>query len=107
MTISHLVVLLLPAFSPAAFAADPHHFNDVHQALSAARASPPLEAQAICRDLPSLPAPAEVDLRALYDELSVPKICPKLEPVAKALGQCTDPKFLAWNAPCVVSLASG
>ena len=78
------------------------HFNDVHQALSAARGSTALEAQSICLDLPSLPIVSESDLRALYDELKNPKICGDLDPVSQALGQCGDAKYhrlvAAWLA---------
>ena len=69
------------------------HFNDVHQALSAARGSTPMEAQSICEDLPSLPILSENDLRALYAELKAPKICQDLEPVSQALGQCGDARY--------------
>ncbi len=69
------------------------HFNDAHEALSAARGSPPVEAQAICENLPSLPILSENDVLALYSELKDPKICADLEPVSSALGQCGDPKY--------------
>ena len=71
----------------------PRHFNDVHQALSAARGSSPLESQSICQDLPSLPVGSESDVRALYAELKTPRICGQLEPVSEALGRCVDAKY--------------
>jgi hypothetical protein len=78
------------------------HFSDVHEALSAAHGSTPLEAQSICQDLPSLPVVSEDDVRALYAELTDPKICGDLEPVSQALGQCGDAKYqpliAAWLA---------
>ncbi|MFI5346063.1 MAG: HEAT repeat domain-containing protein [Elusimicrobiota bacterium] len=88
-----IAVLLLLPLARSSIAADAHHFNDVHQALSAARASAPLEAEAICRDLASLQVLSADDVRALYDELKNPRICPKQEPVANALGQCGDDKY--------------
>jgi|CXWL01.1.fsa_nt_gi HEAT repeat protein len=94
---------LLLTSSQAGFGEDRlRHFNDVHQALSAALASAPSEAQAICQDLPSLPIVSENDVHALYGELKKPKICGDLEPVAQALSQCGDAKYhpliAAWLA---------
>ena len=91
-----LVVVLLSASSRNVFGEErARHFNDVHQALSAASGSAALEAQSICQDLPSLPVSSENDVRALYAELKDPKICEDLEPVSQALGQCGDAKYHA------------
>ena len=98
-----VVGLLLSTLSGKALGGDrPRHFNDAHQALSAARGSASPEAQSICQDLPSLPTPSENDVIALYAELKNPKICQDLEPVSQALGQCGDAKYhpliAAWLA---------